>query len=526
MTQPTSTDAARLRHIVAVSVAGLLFGLLALLVRVGWTPLENVDTSVAHWFNDLVAPNPDVVRALNAVTRLGSWGLMLWLVALAVIVLASRRQARLAAFLVVSAMGAAILDPGLKALIGRLRPEVPSPVAFGEGSSFPSGHTLNSFICYGALVLVFLPALSPRGRRVLIGAVATLLGLIGLTRVMLGVHYVSDVVGAWCVGVAWLGLTVFAFELYRSRHGQPVSEPLAEGLEPEAAADVSPTGDAPPGRGDGILRLAALVLVGLVLTFGLVVGWGELIKLGGDNLLGDRTIPQWFADHRTPGWDDVSFFWSQAGNTHAIMAVGLISGALALGLIRRWRPVLFLVTVMFGELALFLGASAILGRDRPAVTQLDGKLPTSAYPSGHIAATLCLYAALALLIIPRFRAWWRWLALVPAVLMPVLVMLSRFYRGMHHPTDAVGSLLLAAAWVGVCYLVIRPNHDVERGTGVGGHLTERGEPGGADDERDDQQPRTHAEHATVQAKPRVESHALERSSDGVLATPGHLDNRG
>jgi undecaprenyl-diphosphatase len=489
MTATKTTDAVRLRHIVAVSAAAALFAVLAALVRLGWTPLEDVDTGVATWFNGLVAPNPDVVRALRAGSKAGSWGVMLWLVVLALVVLVSRRQYRLAAFLAVAATGAAILDHGVKALVGRLRPEVPSPVAYGQGSSFPSGHSLDSLVCYGALVLVFLPALSPRGRKILIGAVATLLAFIGLTRIMLGVHYLSDVIGAWCLGAAWLGILVYAFELHRSRHGQPVSEPLAEGLEPEAADAVSPTGDTPPGRGDGLLRVAAAVLVGLVLTFGVVVGFGALVKLGGDNLLGDTTIPRWFAAHRTPALDGFSFFWSQAGNTHAIMAVGLLSGALALGLIRRWRPVLFLVTLMFGELVLFLGAAAVLGRERPAVTQLDGKLPTSAYPSGHIAATICLYAAIALLVIPRTRAWWRWLTLVPAVLMPVLVMVSRFYRGMHHPTDALGSVLLAAAWVSVCYFVIRPNHDLAQGAQAG-----RG-----DDESDDEQPRADAERATVQA---------------------------
>ena len=517
---PDTRSASRLRHIIAVPAAALVFGVLALAVRAGWTPLEDVDTGVARWFNGLVAPEPDVVRALKAVTTLGSWGLMAWLVVLAVILLVTRRQLRLAVFLVVAAIGAAVLDPGLKALIGRLRPEVPNPVAYGVGSSFPSGHALNSLVCYGALVLVFLPALSPRGRRIVIGVVAALLALIGLSRVMLGVHYVSDVLGGWAVGVAWLGMLVFGLELYRSSQGERVAKPLTEGVEPEAAADVSPTGDAPSGR-DGVLRIAALVGVGLVLVFGVLVGFGHLIRLGGKNLLGDTSIPQWFADHRTPTLDPVSEFWSQAGNTHAIMAVGLITGALALGIIRRWRPVVFLVTLMFGELALFLGAAAVLGRERPEVTQMDGKLPTSAYPSGHIAATICLYVAIVLLVVPRTRAWWRWLTLVPAVLMPLFVAVSRVYRGMHHPTDVVGSLLLAGAWITVAYLVIQPNHDVTDGP----------VPGDQQHDADQRESRADAERATVQpaAEPadgveqRVQAHATSVPARATAAEPGHLE---
>ena len=140
-----------------------------------------------------------------------------------------------------------------------------------------------------------------------------------------------------------------------------------------------------------------------------------------------------------------------------------MAGATALGLLRRWRPVLFLVVLMMGELGLFLAAARVIGRDRPDVPNLDGPLPTSAYPSGHVAATLCLYAGIALLVLPRTTAWWRWLLLVPAVAMPTLVAVSRMYRGMHHPTDIVGSLVLAAGWTAVVYLAIRPNSSPSSG---------------------------------------------------------------
>jgi membrane-associated phospholipid phosphatase len=113
-----------------------------------------------------------------------------------------------------------------------------------------------------------------------------------------------------------------------------------------------------------------------------------------------------------------------------------------------------------GELTLFLVSAKVIGRDRPDVPHLDGPLPTSAYPSGHVAATLCLYTGIALLVLPRTQAWWRWLTLVPAVAMPILVAGARMYRGMHHPTDIVASLVLAAGWIGATYLAIRPHADL------------------------------------------------------------------
>jgi undecaprenyl-diphosphatase len=261
-------------------------------------------------------------------------------------------------------------------------------------------------------------------------------------------------------------LTAYAFELWRRGTGDRVTAPLHEGLEPESAADLKPT-DAVASPSPSPLsvagRIAASTVVAWVLIFGAVTGLGELIvKYGGGNTLGDHTIPHYLAAHRTNGLNGDSSFWSDAGNTHAILAVGLVAGAVALAVIRRWRPVVFLLVLMLGELTLFLASAAVVGRDRPDVAHLDNHLPTSSYPSGHVAATICLYTGIALLVMPRTRAWWRWLFLVPAVLMPLLVIASRMYRGMHHPTDVLGSLVLAAAWLAATYFAIRPDADLDR----------------------------------------------------------------
>ena len=78
---------------------------------------------------------------------------------------------------------------------------------------------------------------------------------------------------------------------------------------------------------------------------------------------------------------------------------------------------------------------------------LYGPLPTSAFPSGHIAATACLYTAIAVLVVPRSRGWLRWLSLAAVAVMPAGVALSRMYRGMHHPTDLLGAVLLTTLWI-------------------------------------------------------------------------------
>ena len=189
-----------------------------------------------------------------------------------------------------------------------------------------------------------------------------------------------------------------------------------------------------------------------MLILGIIVGLGELItKVGNGNVLGDHTIPHWFAAHRTPGGDRWSLVFSTLGATQAILIVALTTCVVFLAVTRHWRPVLFIATVMAGELAAFLTAAAVVKRTRPDVPHLDHALPTSAYPSGHEAATCCLYVAVAILVIGHARGWWRWLFLVPAIVMPVLVAISRMYRGEHHPTDILGSLLFSALWLTAAY---------------------------------------------------------------------------
>jgi undecaprenyl-diphosphatase len=456
-----------LAPIITITVAAMVFTILLVAVRLQWPPLESADRGAAADINGLIAGHAALVAVVKAVTWLGSDGVLWMVIGAATIILGVRRQWRLAAYLLATGAGALILDPVLKSLVGRLRPVVAHPIAYGTGDSFPSGHSLGSTVCYGAILLVFLPAARGRWRTAFITAIVALIALIGISRILLGVHYLSDVLGAWAVGITWLGVTAFAFELARSAAGQPVTGPVSEGLEPEARVDLTPARPEPAaGRRAGrhFGRIAAGIVVAWVLVLGLVVGIGELVtRYGNGNVLGDRTIPHWFAAHRTAGWTRGSLIFTTLGATQAILIVALATCVVFLAVTRHWRPVIFVATVMFGELATFLAAAAVVKRPRPDVAHLDQHLPTSAYPSGHEAATCCLYVAIAILVIGHARGWWRWLFLIPAIAMPVLVALSRMYRGEHHPTDILGSLVFSALWLLAAALLIKPNADGQPG---------------------------------------------------------------
>jgi undecaprenyl-diphosphatase len=460
---PRRLDRRRLARLTAVTVAAAVFTLLLIFVRLRWAPLESADRTAAVDVNNFVAGDRTLVSALKAATSLGSTVVLSIVVGLAVILLAIRRLWRLVLYLLVSGAGALALDPVLKSLVGRVRPVLAHSIAHGTGASFPSGHALGATVCYGALVLIFLPAARGRWRTVFVVAVAAIILIVGISRILLGVHYVSDVVGGWAIGVFWLGITASAFELTRSAAGQRATDPVTEGLEPEhqrdlVLADPERATSPLPGGGRNHGRVAASIVICWVLILGVIVGLGELItKYGNGNVLGDRTVPQWLAAHRTPRETHWSLIFTTLGGAAAIVIASLVASVVFLAITYRWRPIVYIATLMAGEITAFLASAAIVRRPRPPVPRLDQHLPTSAYPSGHTAATCCLYGGIAILVIGLSRSRWRWLFLIPAVAMPVLVAVSRMYRGEHHPTDVLAGMLFAALWLTAVTLLIKPS---------------------------------------------------------------------
>ncbi|MDG4833469.1 phosphatase PAP2 family protein [Solwaraspora sp. WMMD1047] len=444
----------------------MLFAVLLSLVRTAWAPLQNVDSAVADWFNSAVAGSDIVVVVLRGVTDFGGRGMLTVVLVAATGYLLIRRQPRLAVYVVISSLGALILDPVVKLLVERIRPEVADPVVTAPGPSFPSGHALGSLVSYGVLLLVFLPAVPPRRRRLVGAGVATLVALIGLTRVALGVHYVSDVVGGWALGVAWLGVTSAAFRRWQIETGRTAT-PAGEGPTSGAAAALRPTDGRPSGPAHPLL-IATKLLVAAVLTVGAAFGAGVLVTtvLDGTALAeADLAAVQWFATQRTDPWTTVLTAANNLGRTYWIITWTLGASGIALALFRRWRPVVFLWTVMVGEVILFLITATVVTRARPLVQPLQPDLPpTASFPSGHVAGALCLYGATAILVWQATRSTlWRTVAVTGALVIPALVAVARLYRGVHHPTDIAGSILLTGLWLTASYLILHPGQDDDGG---------------------------------------------------------------
>jgi undecaprenyl-diphosphatase len=446
----TEDDTRAAGRFTAGSAAGLVavVGGGVLLAGAMWLlagPLVVLDGVVAHAANDLVAPHPWLVAVLETVTALGSdVTALLVLVTLAVALLARGRR-DLALYVAVAGAGGALIAPSIKAVVGRLRPVVEVPVAEAPGSSFPSGHTLTITLWVGIVLLVLLPAVPWRARRAVVVTAVAVVVAVGLTRIGLGVHFLTDVVAGWLLGTAWVAVTAVAF---RNLLGPPAGRHAGPGLDTDAT-DLAPAPehDPPDHRG----RIAARLLVVAALLVGVLLGVGQLITkvLPGTPVEeADVGAVRGLADARVPPFDDLSVPAAELGNTLVVVLGALVACVLSVALLRRLRPAVLIATAVAGETLMFMAVASVTGRTRPPVQPLDAQLPpTSSFPSGHTAAAVALYGAVALIVLSATRAWWRWLVLATAVVIVALVAVARLYRGAHHPTDVLGSLLLTVPWL-------------------------------------------------------------------------------
>jgi membrane-associated phospholipid phosphatase len=193
------------------------------------------------------------------------------------------------------------------------------------------------------------------------------------------------------------------------------------------------------------LVLTAALLLAVMLGAGLLV---SRVEPGTAVEEVDVSTDQWLADHRTRALDAVSGPAAELGSTGVVVAVGLVGAAVAGAVARRWRPVLVLAAALTGELVIFLATTLAIDRPRPPVSHLDAQLPpTSSFPSGHTAASICLYGGIAALVMTATRSRWRWLVLALAVAVVVVVAAARLYRGAHFPTDVLGSVVFAVPWL-------------------------------------------------------------------------------
>jgi membrane-associated phospholipid phosphatase len=170
-------------------------------------PLAVWDVHFAVWLHDHTTGG--LVTAFELVTLAGNAVVLSVLVLSIGAVLWRRGRVNDAAFLVVAFLGAEVVNSVLKLAFHRPRPEL--AFLHLETYSFPSGHSTAATAAYGALVFLLWPSAGTARRRVaLVAAAVCLIALIGFSRLYLGVHYLSDVLGGFALGTTWLSLCLFA----------------------------------------------------------------------------------------------------------------------------------------------------------------------------------------------------------------------------------------------------------------------------------------------------------------------------
>lgn len=243
-TTPTATDdrarqadrrygAHLLESAAGAAVAAVAFGLLLVLVEAHWTPLRDLDTGAADSLHRVAVHHHGWTRTLAFVSK---WVLspttLRTAVALLTLWLLHRRAWRLAAWSATTAGAGALIGLLVKAVVERARPALPNPVAHAPGYSFPSGHAMTATTSFAIFLLVLLPTVPRAGHRLCWTVAALAVVGVGFTRVALGVHWCSDVIGGWLLGLLVVAATTWAFRLWRSDAGQSPAA-VADGLEPE-----------------------------------------------------------------------------------------------------------------------------------------------------------------------------------------------------------------------------------------------------------------------------------------------------
>lgn len=203
---------------------------LALLVRTEQSFVLDLDLRTTAAAEDAVAGSDGLLLAAQATTLLGDPLLMTVLSAVLALVLWRTGRTRLALFVLAARAGAMVLSTGLKLVVDRARPVFEDPVALALGGSFPSGHALGSASFWTMLALVAVHRW--HRLRLLLGAALAIAVAVAASRVLLGVHYLSDVVGGFLIGVGWTALCAAVFTAWWVEEPHP-EEPHPEQPQPQ-----------------------------------------------------------------------------------------------------------------------------------------------------------------------------------------------------------------------------------------------------------------------------------------------------
>ena len=207
-----------------LSALVLTNAVLLVLVALRWEPLMDTDADIARALHRHAVAEPGLTHANRILTDWvwDPWTMRL-LCALVVVYLFVRlREKVLAVWVAATCLAGTLLQQGLKAAVDRPRPVWPDPVDSAHYAAYPSGHAMTAAVVLGLVLWLLRLRGAPAGpyRAVLAVTVVSVLG-VGLTRVWLGVHWPTDVLGGWLLGALTVVAATTAYDARRTRQGHP-----------------------------------------------------------------------------------------------------------------------------------------------------------------------------------------------------------------------------------------------------------------------------------------------------------------
>ena len=202
----------------AAAVCAALGGAVTALVVARWRPLTDLDREVAVALHRRAVTEPGLVHVNRLLT---DWLWDPWtfraLIAVAVVGLWWRGARPLAVWVAATTLLSSLVQQGVKAAVDRDRPRWADPVDSAHYAAYPSGHAMTAAVSCGLLLwLLHRSGARPRLWRAAVGAAAVSVLGVGLTRLYLGVHWPSDVLGGWLLGAALAAFAVRGFERWRA----------------------------------------------------------------------------------------------------------------------------------------------------------------------------------------------------------------------------------------------------------------------------------------------------------------------
>ncbi|MBT2586709.1 phosphatase PAP2 family protein [Arthrobacter sp. ISL-95] len=174
--------------------------------------------------------SPALDMATTAYTNIGGTvGMPLIAVGIMIFLATKRRSWTPVILMLAAGLGSLVITILGKPIFGRSRPDIADAIPpYEHSASFPSGHSLNSIVIAGIVAYLIILRLKTTKARVITVLVAAAFAFtMGLSRVYLGHHWLTDVLAAWAIGIAWLALVITAHRLYLTvrtrRHGAVVS---------------------------------------------------------------------------------------------------------------------------------------------------------------------------------------------------------------------------------------------------------------------------------------------------------------